>query len=85
METETKQKYRETSRSHETNGFNRLSIEHLILKQKNIHYSQHLMVPSPKLIIYLVTKPNPQETGGQWVFRGQMGWSGQGHPCEDGV
>jgi hypothetical protein len=36
--------------NYETNGFN-LSIEHFILKQKDIPSSQHLMVPSPKLTI----------------------------------
>jgi hypothetical protein len=48
METETKQRHRETNRSYEPNGFNRYLNEHFILKQKNIP-SSHLMVPSPKL------------------------------------
>ena len=31
-------------------------IEHSTLKQKNIRSSQHLIVPSPKLTVKLVTK-----------------------------
>ena len=31
-------------------------IEHFMLKQKNIPFSQHLMIPSPKLTIFLITK-----------------------------
>jgi hypothetical protein len=48
METEAKQRHSENSRSDEPNGSNK---EHFILNQKNIPFSQHFMVPSPKLTI----------------------------------
>ena len=54
IETETKQRNSETNRSYELNGSN-VSIDHFILKQKNIP-SEHLMVTSPKLTIYSGTK-----------------------------
>ena len=45
----------ETNRSYETNGINRY-LKNIFLKQKDIPSSQHLIVPPPKLTIYLITK-----------------------------
>ena len=56
MDTETKQRHSETNRSYESNELNRYLRNIFILKQKDIPSSQHLMEPSPKLSIYLVTK-----------------------------
>jgi hypothetical protein len=64
MEKETKQRYSETNKSYKPNGSNMLT-KPFILKEKSIPSSQHLMVPSPKLAIKLVTK-QPSRDKRRW-------------------
>jgi hypothetical protein len=51
----------EINRSYKPNGSDIL-IEHFIFKNIYVPSSQHLIVSSPKLTIYLVTKPASTDT-----------------------
>jgi hypothetical protein len=51
IETENKKRHSEIKRSYEPNGFLPISKAHFTPKQENIPSFQHLMKPSPKLIM----------------------------------